>query len=951
VPDAPRVVALDCRGRACGSPAIVNYQHYHGLSWPSANVYIHHSGRDFFKLSHIELRCETTPGQSQIVEPYTDAAPDPPVRDIDHSSPVAVHQPPSADMEVDTRVSHAPQLPPPPPGPVLQPRQEHHHHYVPAPLQHTEVNRQSLPPPLPSPSFSSSTHALPQRSPSNPPLLSPSPAVKPAHDVQFAHPPSKESTAVSLANHPRDYPPVMLHAHSPAEQNRTNGHYYPRSSKEVSLDAIERLQTQFSQNSAALVAQTREMQLFKEAAIHREETLRREFQTQLNQKGSNLVLIEQAVRRLEREMHDSRELLNTLAQESRATREQQAHRPMGQGGVGFSAQDSALELVTQQVAVISQKANEVDTLKITIEIMKNKIQRLEESTAAGAVAVAVSAPLHSSQHVLPSSREPSVHPAQSTQQVPSYHTGPAVLHYNNTTAPSVHGPGSFHSHGSHPPAAPEVAHGAEPAPSQIPSGWASVNKRPRLNGAESLHGSPGQSPDSPKRPKLTPIEPRRSFGSSQVPSQQQVVYDSMDTDDSVSRFQTHSHSLPSQSHSYDSAPEASFAQSTLASQHSQHSAYLPYGTQDGPSDDSWRPESQRHIEYRAQRGRPRGSGVGSRGGRGRKSLPALGTPEWEKDDWQGITESQTGPDGYYNYMPIRSGRGIIRRGDGGSGGVSRGRPISSSGRAVSLGMQGVTTGVGLPMDPYSHTKRTRTKPIRNSDGVLIRKDGRPDMRSQSSAANLRKVHARNGEQKDGDRDFTPTSSLYQMTNAEPSTPGTPRFVLPNQGLTASFRKKHNLIMAKMFPGGVDETRKEHDYARKVFEEEQRHTAQPREQHHHHQHQSHHNTAEGGPLHIKREQTESQSPNDGDVDMDQADKHADDEGQTPSDLSDTSVPYHETVNNIAEPTHDPKEASVQYREAVNSEADHTHVPQGTATSVTQSTADTSHTIGATPTSTT
>jgi hypothetical protein len=40
----------------------------------------------------------------------------------------------------------------------------------------------------------------------------------------------------------------------------------------------------------------------------------------------------------------------------------------------------------------------------------------------------------------------------------------------------------------------------------------------------------------------------------------------------------------------------------------------------------------------------------------------------------------------------------------------------------------------------SMDKKTRTKPIRNSDGVLIRKDGRPDMRSVSSANNLRKSH-------------------------------------------------------------------------------------------------------------------------------------------------------------------------------------------------------------------
>lgn len=39
-------------------------------------------------------------------------------------------------------------------------------------------------------------------------------------------------------------------------------------------------------------------------------------------------------------------------------------------------------------------------------------------------------------------------------------------------------------------------------------------------------------------------------------------------------------------------------------------------------------------------------------------------------------------------------------------------------------------------------KKTRTKPIRNAEGILIRKDGRPDMRSVSSANNLRKVHAK-----------------------------------------------------------------------------------------------------------------------------------------------------------------------------------------------------------------
>ena len=50
-------------------------------------------------------------------------------------------------------------------------------------------------------------------------------------------------------------------------------------------------------------------------------------------------------------------------------------------------------------------------------------------------------------------------------------------------------------------------------------------------------------------------------------------------------------------------------------------------------------------------------------------------------------------------------------------------------------------------DPYSIgnelslvKRKTRTTPIRNSDGVLIRKDGRPGLRSVTSANNLRKIH-------------------------------------------------------------------------------------------------------------------------------------------------------------------------------------------------------------------
>lgn len=74
------------------------------------------------------------------------------------------------------------------------------------------------------------------------------------------------------------------------------------------------------------------------------------------------------------------------------------------------------------------------------------------------------------------------------------------------------------------------------------------------------------------------------------------------------------------------------------------------------------------------------------------------------------------------------------------------------------------TPVASHADPYSMAndldsanRKTRTKPIRNSDGVLIRKDGRPDMRSVSSANNLRKVHAKKEAEKAEMEGRTPTS--------------------------------------------------------------------------------------------------------------------------------------------------------------------------------------------------
>jgi hypothetical protein len=189
---------------------------------------------------------------------------------------------------------------------------------------------------------------------------------------------------------------------------------------------------------------------------------------------------------------------------------------------------------------------------------------------------------------------------------------------------------------------------------------------------------------------------------------------------------------------------------------------------------------------------------------------------------------------------------------------------------------------GSPGDLYGSAKKTRTKPIRNADGVLIRKDGRPDMRSQSSAANLRKVHSRNeGEQSHSPTGFTPTNLQYAALTNAPDTPSPSGYATdPNVS------DKHNAIMGKMFPAGLDAARKQQDYTRQVFEENSNHTVHTRSQNH--------TPATKTAVQVKREQfernriSETRSPREQeqeqDVDMDTAEDHADDERQTPDEES-------------------------------------------------------------------
>jgi hypothetical protein len=91
------------------------------------------------------------------------------------------------------------------------------------------------------------------------------------------------------------------------------------------------------------------------------------------------------------------------------------------------------------------------------------------------------------------------------------------------------------------------------------------------------------------------------------------------------------------------------------------------------------------------------------------------------------------------------------------------------------------------------------------------------------------------------------------------------------------RKKHNDILGRIFPDGIDSSRKQHDYAHQVFNGGRDHTAHPRTQT---------SRATKAPHQVKKEQVErnevaeTQARPNGDLDM--HDARATTNDQTPVD---------------------------------------------------------------------
>ncbi|KAF1360599.1 hypothetical protein EJ07DRAFT_155029 [Lizonia empirigonia] len=614
-------------------------------------------------------------------------------------------------------------------------------------------------------------------------------------------------------------------------RDQKNEYSYPREPHKVYFDAIERLQIQTAQNTSALAAQARNQIDYTELVRKTEGSLRHEFQTQLHRQDQELRRMDEIVGRLLQELQDCRRSIVSLAQRVDITQ-----RPGEATQPGF--QDEALELMARRIGEVSHRTTDLETLRDHMAIVSGRVQRLESESAA--------THRSHSRPVLPTYQP--THSAHVAYAIAPHttHVAPFETPSRPTSNPQLM------SHNEKPPAVvpPESAQRHESTPVQ--NGWTTVNagtKRTHENGTNSPIQCGNSPKGSPKRLRLATGESQEAHAVAQIPpgpshilpSQTQIVVTSQSQPQSQPGLGQHQGIYPLPS------PRA----------------YTPYGIQDGPSEQSWRPESQRVPERPARgRGSRGGRGPGSRGGRVRKSMQGqhhpAGSPDWDRDSWSAVPDTQGSPIVIDDHSPARS---IMRRGSGGGG--------MRGGSSLMERVNDWTPEAGprsVFHDPPSETKKTRSKPVRNEEGILVRKDGRPDRRSQSSAANLRKVHARKEEQnREGEAGSTPSSLQFSIL-AGPDTPSPASNGYQEHTVTDRVRKKHEYILGRIFPDGIDTSRKQNDYAHQVFNEDRDHTAHPR---------ARSSRSAKPPPQIKKEHVErseiaeTQIATNGDVDMNDA----------------------------------------------------------------------------------
>ncbi|KAJ4382960.1 hypothetical protein N0V86_002187 [Didymella sp. IMI 355093] len=649
-----------------------------------------------------------------------------------------------------------------------------------------------------------------------------------------------------------------------------NEHSYPRDPRDVHFDAIERLQTQTSQNTSALAAQARTQMESADIVRQIESSLRHEFQGQLQRQDQELRRMSDVVNQLSRDLQECHRNMMALVQEVRVTRAESARRPSEVAQPGY--QDEALELMARRLGDVSHRTTDLETMRDHVAILSGRVQRLESDSTGTRQQ---HPPLHQAHPSHQPVHQPA-HPAHVPQPAPSL---PSQTPQFQTPARPTSIPQAVQHHEQSATAVlPESAQMQEPPPSQ--NGWTTVNagmKRVFENGTDTPHSGASPPSGETKRPKLNTEGSHDGLVISQHPPQTSQVLPSQ------AQLVVASQPLP-QSGSYP-GPAIGPHQIPHTGPHSAPPPSQPYsyGIQGNPAEQQWHADPQHMTDVRPARGRGSrgGRGPGSRGGRVRKSMQGqqhpVRTPDWERG-WSAVPDSHGSPTSFEDH-PAHSARSIVRRGGGGGGARGGAMLVERSGEwTPEIGPRSVFHDRDSPIE----VKKTRSKPIRNEEGILVRKDGRPDRRSQSSAANLRKVHARKEEQqREAEAGSTPTG-LHTSLSAGPDTPSPVSRGHAEPDVTESVRRKHDAILGRIFPDGLDDSRKQHDYAHQVFNEDRDHTAHPRTQV---------SRTAKAPSQIKQEQVErseiaeTQAPVDADIEMGNAEvstnRRTDDGFQTPA----------------------------------------------------------------------
>lgn len=489
--------------------------------------------------------------------------------------------------------------------------------------------------------------------------------------------------------------------------------------------------------------------------------------------------------------------------------------PQQQQSSGAPADNAALELFTENLASVMSKVNEIEVLKMQIGLLKSRVAAIEGgSSVTSPAGVGGQLPPIDSQAPPAHRGHPAGYAVPGGPPGPSHHAGPIVAGPLEHRIPS--GGPAYYQRPVEPAGHPSHLD------SQGPVGWTTVNqttKRPLPNGIESRPEAVGTPVGSPKRQKLAPLEPQpRPY--EPVPHAYETAHDP--------QLRTHSTESHPESHQAQIPPPP--ARQYAQSPYPPPSANEPGPESPYPPGDAHRPTHNHPASVSPKRGRGGGRG------RPRKSHPqtemehmvtAEAADRYSRSSAEWASSTVT-PNQETYYTPIttsaRGRGGTMRRGSGGApptGSPTIGvmRPaITASVPTVVQPMPSMTIVQGsgaMGGDPYAHTKKSRTKPTRNADGVLIRKDGRPDMRSQSSAANLRKVHARKEQERQmGDGDISvqqgsPLAGQPQSLSAAGSLNGSPSATPEEEGdgeqrsrsesEEQEAQKKHSDIMKKMFP--------------------------------------------------------------------------------------------------------------------------------------------------------